>query len=328
MSVTITRDALKLTDVADVMRNGDFDPDWLIPAWLYRGAVHWMSGPPGEGKSLIALWFCAQLISRGETVLYLDEENDERTMAERLLLLGATAEEVEEHFLYALSPQLTEERVGNFKATLEEHRPALVVFDSSADFLAAASADENSAVDVTRWITKTVCRQLREYDGTALVVDHMPHEARRARGTGAKKAKSEVSYLIRMTEPFSRQQIGQITVEYDKDRFGWLPFRRFIRAGSDSTEGFVFEEQPDMQISIRSKKRAPQVTGAESEYFNAVAAGAATVTEVIDATGKTDRKNVAAQLKKLVEEGLLTKEKDGRTHRYYVAEIDDEGAES
>lgn len=110
MSVTVTHSSLPLTELGELMRGGDFSPEWLLDNWLYAGRVHWLQGPPGEGKTWLALWFCALLIQQGETVLYLDEENNARLIAERLTLLGCTPEEVEEHFLYVLNPALDTKR--------------------------------------------------------------------------------------------------------------------------------------------------------------------------------------------------------------------------
>jgi hypothetical protein len=40
--------------------------------------------------------------------------------------------------------------------TAEQIRPALVVFDSWADFLAMGNLNENDSVDITNWVLK-VC---------------------------------------------------------------------------------------------------------------------------------------------------------------------------
>lgn len=278
MSVTVTRSGLELTDVAEVMRSQKFDPEWLIEDWLYVGAVHWMQGPPGEGKTWLALRFCAQLIRRGETVLYLDEENNVRIMAERLLLFGCTPEQVEAHFLYAQSPTLDDQRLRAYEATLAEHRPRLIVFDASADFLAVQGADENSSMDVTGWIARVVRRPMRTYGSTAVVLDHTPHEARRARGSGAKKAKPEVAYTVTTKEPFSRYRVGTISVELDKDREGWLPFEREIHVGTSPSEGFVFEELPEFKVTVKPSE------GSEAKVLAVLAdAGPCTRGQIQDA---------------------------------------------
>src|SRR5207244_8815715 len=102
-----------------------------------------------------------------------------------------------------------------------------------------------------------VRKPLSEFDGTAVVLDHMPHEGHRARGSGAKKAKPEVAYIVTAAEPFNRRQIGRVKVELDKDREGWLPFAREIRIGATECDGFVFEELAEGAQINRVKRGRP-----------------------------------------------------------------------
>src|SRR4051812_7003353 len=77
-----------------------------------------------------------------------------------------------------------------------------------------------------------------------------PDDANRARGSGAKRAKTEVSYTVTAAEPFNRYQVGEIVVKVDKDREGHLPFQRSIKAGTALTGGFIFEPEPEFQVAV------------------------------------------------------------------------------
>ena len=93
-------------NLSDIL-SGDFEP--LEPTLLertdgvclwYPGLTHSLSGEPESGKSLIMQAECARLVNEGVGVLYLDFEADEKSVVERLLMLGAKPEAVKEHFDY------------------------------------------------------------------------------------------------------------------------------------------------------------------------------------------------------------------------------------
>src|SRR5215204_1404362 len=83
------------SDLAAAIRDGVEPPEELLEGLVLRGKVHAIYSAGGMGKSITAAWMALQVLRDGGTVLYFDEENGLRTMAERLEALGITPEEAE-----------------------------------------------------------------------------------------------------------------------------------------------------------------------------------------------------------------------------------------
>ena len=295
---------LERTLLGDLMETDGFEPDWMLEDWLYARSVHWIAGPPGEGKTWLALWFCARIIKQGGNVLYLDEENTPRGFAERLRLLGCTPEQVDKHFYYARNPGLEQKKLVDLEAVLAKYQPVLTVFDASADFLSIYNAEENSARDITKWISVVVRKPIVEYDGTAVVLDHTPHGALRARGSGAKAAKPEVSYLVTSPERFSRYRVGKLKIVHTKDHEGWLPAERYIRIGMKPSDEFVLEVIPELTANVtRVENDAPTTELLDDEWRN--------VKYFVDATG-LDRETVKTHLNEATKRGAAERRRVGK----------------
>lgn len=208
------------------------------------------------------------------------------------------------------------------------------MFDSSADFLAAAGADENAALDVTRWITLVVRRNLAKFGASAVVLDHTPKNGSGARGSGAKKAKPEVAMEVTVEQPFSRHQVGRLKVELDKDREGYLPFQRHIRIGTDA-EGFVLEELPEFTIALKRSSvggrkaegdanRSRVLAFVEENPGATVASASAHFEAQPKEAGYLSGKSVRAHLDTLVEDGTLRTEPGPRgAKNHYIATPED-----
>jgi hypothetical protein len=160
--------------IVEAMTRGVKPPEQLIEGILYAAMIHSLYGLPGAGKTLLALWMALQVIRQGKPVLYLDQENGFRTQAERLKALGTTPEEISRYFHHFSSPVVTleEGHLEDLRATFDVVQPALVVFDSWADFLALAGLDENSSTDVTGWVLKA-CQPLKDAGAAILILDHV-----------------------------------------------------------------------------------------------------------------------------------------------------------
>jgi hypothetical protein len=108
---------------------------------------------------------------------------------------------------------------------LRENRPELVLWDSSAAFLARAGLDENSAPAVTNWWARVLTPVARELQAAVLVIDHdtkASELSRYARGSGAKLAALDVQYKVEMRTPFTRNKNGELKLFITKDRRGYL----------------------------------------------------------------------------------------------------------
>jgi hypothetical protein len=233
--------------VGSLVSNGVPAPT-MVHDWLYAGGLHSLQAEPEAGKSWLALQLSLEVME-GYSVIYLDEEGGEELVAERLAALGgaAAAERIDQRFFYFPFPERAwsgPEDVAAFAAVVSEAQAAapgglgLVVLDSLPDFLEAAGKDEDKSRDVTEFV-KRFLKPLREPGAALLVLDHLVKpdpkgerkRGRYARGSGAKLAKSHLTLLLEVVEPFDRTTSGQVRLFRTKDRRGAVPLPRLGTSG-------------------------------------------------------------------------------------------------
>jgi hypothetical protein len=142
---------------------------------------------------------------------------------------------------------------------LEDFAPALIVFDSLANFLGAAGLDESTIDDLIRWAA-AYTRPARASGITVVLLDHSGHDDTRPRGASRKVQEADVLWSVRCPQPFDRDTVGSITIRRQKDRSAWLPDRVKFSVGGGAS-GFVFRQsygtvqQPD-QSGLTKRDRA------------------------------------------------------------------------
>lgn len=133
------------------------EPDWLVQDRLARGWLVLLGAKPGVGKTWLAedlavalptgrAWLGHDLPKRGR-VLYIDAENGDDLALERLRQLGATTDELGGRLHYS-TETVTFPNAGDvdrLRATLDEHRPDLVILDTLASAAPTAERDTESA---------------------------------------------------------------------------------------------------------------------------------------------------------------------------------------
>ena len=236
-----SNDILTFTKLGEAMSNGIDPPEQLIPDLLYEQGIHSIYSPGGTGKTIMALWCAVQAMDRALHVIYCDEENGSDTIAELLQCYGADPENVDTYLHYAEFPHLTSEETERWARTINTVRPSLVVFDSFADMLALEGYDENSSVQVTRWI-KNFAEPVKQLGGAALILDHInrANSGKGARGSTAKLAKVDVAWKLDGKQ-FDRQTSAELIIKKDKDRMGCLPKQRKFTVGGDGNGNLIFD---------------------------------------------------------------------------------------
>lgn len=231
--------------IGERIAGGAEPPAQLVKDVLYRGRLHAVNAPAGEGKTLLALWAGLEVLRQGLPVVYLDAENGPAVIAERLKDLGADPAMLDGLLHYYPSPEIALDAgaLDALSATAEAVRPALAVFDSLPDFLAVAGANENDATDVTRWML-AIPQLLKDSGCAVILLDHVAKAAegrgRYARGSGAKLAKVDVSWSLLQTVPFDRGRVGEIELKLHKDREAYLPACQKFAVGGAEGGRLVF----------------------------------------------------------------------------------------
>lgn len=243
---TVDDIAGSLRKVGEVMREGVPPVPWLVEGVLYRGSICWWQGEPGAGKTLVAQAIAAQLMKAGHDVLFVDEESGVGLVAERFLAIGVSPEVVDRHLTYLEMPGLTMEaqHLHALFSLVNERPPALVIFDSAADFITQARLSEDSNDDVTRWV-KAILEPLKQLGCCVMVIDHITKNkegrGNYARGAGAKLSKADCSWRLYPVERFDREAVGKIRLRVAKNRKGVLPPQHTFRIGTREDGRFVFE---------------------------------------------------------------------------------------
>jgi hypothetical protein len=215
-------------DLGAVMRTGVPEPELLVGGLLYRGAVHIINGQPEAGKTTVIAWWIRELFDAGLPVMYLDEESGVELMAEKLLAVGVTPDQVDKLLHYFPFPGRTwdDADLNALHEQLDHVRPALLVGDSMSAMLASADKDENVARDVRRFAQKVLVEPARQYGHAALITDHLakrndpkdPH----GRGSGDKLAAVDVTYRLESVSSFDRARSGVVRLICRKDRRGYI----------------------------------------------------------------------------------------------------------
>lgn len=196
------------------------------PCLLYRGKVHSISGEPEATKGWLALHACAERLSRGEHVVYIDFEDSAAGISDRLLAMRVDPNSATYRFHY-LRPdeRLTDESGKDLAQLLEFARPSLVVIDGVTDSMSLEGLNILDSVEVARWVSQFP-RKVARTGAAVLVLDHVTKDKktrnlRYAIGSQHKLAGIDgAAYALIVVRPFGRGHDGEVEVLVTKDRPG------------------------------------------------------------------------------------------------------------
>jgi len=249
-------------------------------------------GGAGQGKTMLACYISAELIKRGESVVYLDHENGAGRIFKRMHALGCTEGMLEEHFYYFEDPASTLEDAPDYREMLAQIRPSLVVFDSLFGFMVVANLDENYGPDVGKWFEAFAPPTL---EVATLVLDHTPKKGDTERGSGRKRDAVDVSWEVKGN--FSTDRVGPLKLSLKKSRDG----------GLGEVVSFTFGGTPLRAQRGDMRKLAPHERTLEA-LEDGMSAGA-----WLDASGASET-TFFRHRDKLVAEGLVEKIGDRYSH--------------
>jgi hypothetical protein len=302
------------------MAGGVEPPEELLERFLLASKIHKIFSGPGEGKSFLAKWVALELVRSCKRVLYFDNENGAKVVSERMDLLGAEPGELDEGFFYFSAPDLTldPDALAKYRAILDHVKPHLVIFDSWIDFLTLCGLDENGSNEVTAWM-QAFAVPAKERGAAVLLLDHVPNDAKRSRGSSQKLAKVDVSWQLKKVLDFDRRTIGQLELRLEKDREGSLPKRVSFAVGG-SEGGFIFRR--DAEVFERPNPAAG-LTDSERQVLECIEAhGAGGVRwKEIETDSEVSKSTLSVALKKLISSNLVTKVEN----RYHPADRTEPG---
>lgn len=196
---------------------------------LYPGLVHSFHGESESGKSFIVQAEAVQLITTSHRVLFVDFESDPGSIAERLLLLGATPQQIAANFDYRnpdLRPNATPAELEAWTHMLGESYD-LAVVDGVTDALGLFGFSTKENDDIAAWM-RLVPRNIAAQTGAAVVIiDHVTKDTEN-RGRFAIGGQAKMSgltgaaYSVEVSKPLGRGLKGLIILKVAKDRPGYV----------------------------------------------------------------------------------------------------------
>lgn len=190
---------------------------------FYPRMVNALYGEPESGKTWIALKAVVETLAKGGHVRYLDYESTPGTIVNRLLLLGATKEQVRTLFHYYKPDGLPK---GDAYTKLLNSEAALIVLDGVTESFSSFNLDPLSNTDARTW-HHTLPRAMAQLTGAAVVlIDHVSKTGGRsgfALGAQHKKAAMDGAViLVDVEEPLAPGRVGTLRMDIAKDREGAL----------------------------------------------------------------------------------------------------------
>jgi hypothetical protein len=196
-------------------------------ALFYPGLLHSVSGEPESGKTWLALHACAQVLTTGGTVAFIDEEDTANGVIGRLRAQGVSDTDLVRGLIY-IKPEghLTATAAARLDAIFEARTPELIVIDGVTEAMTLAGLDLNSNADVARWYAE-VPRRLLRHGAAVVLIDHVvkvaENRGRYAIGAQHKLAGvSGAAFVCEVLRPFGRGRDGVLSVTIAKDRPGEL----------------------------------------------------------------------------------------------------------
>ena len=228
------------TRIGALIEEGIPPTEFLYPDVTIKGMVHHVFAATEQGKTWLAMCLALDAMENGLSVVYLDKENGAKVFGERMETLGAPPALLDEKLFYFTDVPMSLDKVHvmAFLDAVDTIKPDFLVFDSLIGFLTSAGISENDNTETETWAA-TYCMPLRSRGITTMLLDHVPHDAARARGASRKADLTDVQWQLKRTEPFSRNLVGEIVLTKKKDRLSAVPDRVKFAIGGGA-KGFVF----------------------------------------------------------------------------------------
>jgi hypothetical protein len=245
------------SDIPDILTMPRIEITWAVDGLIPAGAVTLIAGSFGSYKTWLAQKMALAVSSgsvflgrtcRAMDVLYLDAENPQAVVSERLKLLGAEPREnfrVWGGWLPEPPPILGD---GRLRAIAQDHKP-LIIFDS---FIRFHKGDENSATDIA--VAMSCLRELANLGATPVVLHHTPKtDSSLYRGSSDIPGGGDVAFSVRR-----QSETDLLTLKCFKTRFT-KEFSLTLRADLEELGDFIVTEAPAVAQETGDLERLREV---------------------------------------------------------------------
>ncbi|MFJ9538766.1 AAA family ATPase [Streptomyces sp. NPDC101225] len=225
---------------------------------FYPGRTHWVAAESESGKTWFALHACRQEIDRGNSVVYVDFEDDAAGVVGRLLVLGANPADVAARFLYVRPERKpTDIDAAAFVEQLRHARPTLAVIDGVTEAMSVFGLDPLKLDDIPAF-TQRLIRPMVQAGAAVVALDHVvkasDNRGRYAIGSAHKlNGLNGAMYVLEVKTPISIGMTGRTRVRISKDRPAQLR-RHALPGRSGSLAWFadlVVESHDERHATVR-----------------------------------------------------------------------------
>jgi hypothetical protein len=282
-----------------------------IGGLLYPGERTVLSGETESMKTWLALILAKAEMDIGLPVCWADlDAMGPGAMLERLQLLGATDDQIDELFLYIQpSEMLDPTKITELADTVTATGARLFVIDAFNPILSLHGLDPNSVSDVeTFW--RTMADPICNAGGAPVLLDHVvknpDNRGKYASGSERKASGAIVHLGFKLLEPLRKGGQGRTLLNVHKDRPGYLPrptIGRLVLTSDSDTISYRIE--PDKSHDETGGFRPTVLMEKISRYLvhQSEPISKNQIETAVD--GKTDGKRKALEI--LVEEGYASR---------------------
>lgn len=233
---------------------------------LYPGMVHAFNGESESCKSMMAQHETVRQLVAGKRCLYIDFESDAGSVTSRLLMMGASPEQIRKNLDYIrpdVDPVTFADETTEWHQILK-NKYALVVIDGVTEAFAVFGVKSIDNDEVTAW-GRRVPRQIASRTGAAvIVVDHVTKSSE-GRGRFAIGAQAKMSYLtgaaymVEIISPVGVGMVGRVALRIGKDRPGQVrPASGEWRKGDRTQETAIVTIDSTVPNTIRCTVEPPR----------------------------------------------------------------------
>jgi KaiC/GvpD/RAD55 family RecA-like ATPase len=204
------------------------DTDWLVEDMIVRSEAAVLAGDGGVGKSFITMALALAIAGGDDTflgrklmhhgpVVYVDEENSEGLVLQRLNALGYDKDKHAKNleYIWYAGVDLLNEPEKLLEETLEVE-PVLVVIDSLSRV--TLGAEENSNPDMTRLMRGGVIPIARDTGAAVLLVHHTDKQGSGPRGASAIRNSADQVISVVAAEGKGGVKTGKLNIFPSKPR--------------------------------------------------------------------------------------------------------------
>lgn len=313
------------TPVSTLLAREIPEPAWLIFPHLQEKAVALLAGPPGAGKTLLAIDWCAQCVASGKKVFIAENEGGERALQERLrrACWAAGLVELPEHFRYVRNyglPIAEVHRAREFGKSLEGYD--LILLDSLGSFWPGMNENDPEHMSLAAEGLKLICESS---GATTIGIGHTVKTAWKPgekpslgdiRGHGSMHGRIDQAFIA-IPEEEAKAGVVRLTLHTVKQRDTEMASPRAMEitmtgdaATVTSTEQPWEKSKPQSAASVRIQKMMEVVLKAVPDDD----AQAMSTNQIVDKLRK-HKQTVSAAIKQLVIDEKLGQLGDGRVYR-------------